>query len=91
MKLFESLSNKTKSYDIPFKHFEYKAFATGSIGQVHMATLDDGTEVVVKLVPKNEQDHQERPQGLNARLCVFFRTFLHRLNTGVFSRDWSSM
>ena len=34
----------------PFERFEFKALAVGSIGQVHRATLRDGTPVIVKII-----------------------------------------
>tara|TARA_B100000579_G_scaffold419524_1_gene418208 strand:- start:167 stop:829 length:663 start_codon:yes stop_codon:yes gene_type:complete len=42
MKLFKSLSNKTKSYDIPFKHFELNEPLTAqAIEEICMADIPD--------------------------------------------------
>ncbi len=42
MKLFKSLSNKTKSYDIPFKHFELNEPLTAqAIKEICMADIPD--------------------------------------------------
>ncbi len=42
MKLFESLSNKTKSYDIPFKHFELnEPLTVQAIEEICMADIPD--------------------------------------------------
>ncbi|HYT14080.1 MAG TPA: AarF/ABC1/UbiB kinase family protein [Candidatus Nitrosopolaris sp.] len=38
-----------RPFDKCFATFDHNALATGSIGQAHLATLEDGTEVVVKV------------------------------------------
>ncbi len=43
-----------------FKRFDYEPFAAASIAQVHTAALDDGTEVIVKLLRPGVEEKIER-------------------------------
>ena len=45
-----ALAELDPSLNFPFKHFESKAIAVGSIGQVHRARLRNGRAVVVKVL-----------------------------------------
>jgi len=54
----------------PFKSFEFEPIASASIGQVHKATLMDGTEVAVKL----------RREGIEAQVRADIH-ILHAFNT----------
>jgi len=47
-----------------FKHFDETPLASASIAQVHVATLHDGTEVIVKVVRPNIRKVIERDIGL---------------------------
>jgi len=49
-----------KSVDEVFARFDYEPFAAASIAQVHTAALDDGTEVIVKLLRPGVREHIER-------------------------------
>ncbi len=49
-----------KSVDEVFARFDYEPFAAASIAQVHTAALDDGTEVIVKLLRPGVREQIER-------------------------------
>lgn len=49
-----------KSVDEVFARFDFEPFAAASIAQVHTAALDDGTEVIVKLLRPGVQALIER-------------------------------
>ncbi len=49
-----------KSVDEIFARFDFEPFAAASIAQVHTAALDDGTEVIVKLLRPRVREQIER-------------------------------
>ncbi len=49
-----------KSVDDVFARFDFEPFAAASIAQVHTAALDDGTEVIVKLLRPGVREQIER-------------------------------
>ncbi|MFQ6004887.1 MAG: ubiquinone biosynthesis regulatory protein kinase UbiB [Woeseia sp.] len=49
-----------KSVDDVFARFDFEPFAAASIAQVHTAALDDGTEVIVKLLRPGVRELIER-------------------------------
>ncbi len=49
-----------KSVDDVFARFDFEPFAAASIAQVHTAALDDGTEVIVKLLRPRVREQIER-------------------------------
>ncbi len=53
-----------KSVDEVFKHFDETPLASASIAQVHVATLHDGTEVIVKVVRPDIRRVIKRDIGL---------------------------
>jgi len=50
----------SKSVDEVFARFDFEPFAAASIAQVHTAALDDGTEVIVKLLRPKVRELIER-------------------------------
>lgn len=64
-----------------FEHFEEKAFAAASLGQVHRATLKSGAQVAVKIQYPN--------------IARTIQDDFRNLNTAIFpmrlSRDWDNM
>ena len=53
-----------KSVDEIFARFDFEPFAAASIAQVHTAALDDGTEVIVKLLRPGVREQIERDLGV---------------------------
>ena len=49
-----------KSVNEVFARFDFEPFAAASIAQVHTAALDNGTEVIVKLLRPGVREHIER-------------------------------
>lgn len=49
-----------RSVDDVFARFDFEPFAAASIAQVHTAALDDGTEVIVKLLRPGVREQIER-------------------------------
>ncbi len=49
-----------KSVDEVFARFDFEPFAAASIAQIHTAALDDGTEVIVKLLRPGVREQIER-------------------------------
>ncbi|MDA0835367.1 MAG: AarF/ABC1/UbiB kinase family protein [Planctomycetota bacterium] len=59
-----------KPIDRLFMHFEREPLAAGSLAQVHRATLDDGTQVAVKIRRPNVIRDVERDLSLMMELAV---------------------
>ena len=53
-----------KPVDEIFARFDFEPFAAASIAQIHTAALDDGTEVIVKLLRPGVREQIERDIGV---------------------------
>lgn len=78
----EELDNPPEAF---FRQFDYKPFASASIGQVHRAVLEDSTVVAVKVQRPGVRDIFLRDALL---LKIFVRSvFLFRVRSLYFMRD----
>jgi ubiquinone biosynthesis protein len=60
-----------KSVDELFASFEKEPFASGSVAQVHRATLDDGTDVAVKVVHDGATERVREDLELMAGIAAY--------------------
>ncbi|MEN8182460.1 MAG: AarF/UbiB family protein [Myxococcota bacterium] len=64
---------------MPFRRFEWAAFAVGSVGQVHRASLRDGTRVVVKVLRPGVREAVRRDMNaLGVFVDLFFSTLARK-------------